>query len=394
MITDAEGHVIAINKTDTDRLIVTITVYLNLTLPSFVEPLRSASQSVWSFYADTLKYTDWENSAINHLWFIVRRLFGITSNYGWKQGWDQYVRCCTSPGCPYGFATTSEGTLVRMQVNSEATATGVRVSNTQRILSADMNLSSTYQIYGFASVLGYIPITADIFPPLNLTLEQVADGTQTGFNFGIPELMSEVNVYVNNELQPASAYTWNGTDYTNSFQAWETSKADKVIITPCVTYTYHSGSPTRRSAGIFQATFSANSLRMSCDYVVYDFKTTQTMTRAYKPTVNKEYTDWEYSDDNEHWTTLVIPSTADNYYDFPTPPSARYWKATTFGSAYWNHNWTPQHSVLCNFSNQLEFNSPPPADAIVKIEAKSAYPIKNENWLVDQFVLDFTVSRG
>lgn len=391
MITDAEGHVISINKTDTDRLLVTVTVYLNLTLPNFILPFKGALLNCMSLYGNQMITTGWTKSGTTH--YTIRRLLGCTGNYNWHMALDQKIRCCLSPGCPSGCASTSTGSLVTMNATTETTSTGVRQYNTSRVLSADMNLPSTYQIYGFMCCLGYIPITSDIFTPLDLTLEQVADGTQTSFNFGVPELMSDVKVYINDELQPASAYTWNGTDYTNSFQAWESSRADKVIETPALLNT-GTTSPATRSYPIFNTYFRTQNIQVSIDYVLYDFGSPMTMRRAYKPKINTQYTEWSYSSDNSNWTTLVIPSTAENYYDFPNPVSARYWKFDGHAESYWTNNTTPGVPILCNFSNQLEFNTPPPADAIVKIEAKSAYPIKNENWLVDQFVLDFTISRG
>ena len=53
MVTDAEGHVISINKTDTDRLIITITVYLTLTRPSNVVPVHNITTTVFSVYGET-----------------------------------------------------------------------------------------------------------------------------------------------------------------------------------------------------------------------------------------------------------------------------------------------------------------------------------------------------
>lgn len=396
MITDAEGHVISIHKTDTDRLLVTVTLYLNITLPSFMLPYKGISFWNMSMYAD--QGTNSVSTGGN-IFPCVERLLGLptSSAYTWRSRQDGFIRCCLSPGCPNGYSTSSQETQTTLKVDSQnyLTPTGVRLVNSTRILSSQNNLPSTYQIYGFMCSVGYIPITSDIFPPLELTLTQVADGSQTGFNFGVPELMSTVKVYINDVLQPANSYTWNAIDYTNSFQAWETSRSDKVIETPAL-LNHNTTNPSHISTPIFNYSLISNNPILSRNFITYDFGSAQTMTRAYKPDINKQYTEWSYSNDKTNWTTLVLPSTADRYYDLPSPISARYWKYSGLGSSNgpWANNWTPRVPILCNFRNQLEFNTAPPANAVIKIEAKSAYPIKNENWLVDQFVLDFTVSRG
>lgn len=45
-------------------------------------------------------------------------------------------------------------------------------------------------------------------------------------------------------------------------------------------------------------------------------------------------------------------------------------------------------------TNQLEFVTPPAAGSVIKVKAKTEYPIKNSNWLIDQMVLDYSITRG
>lgn len=384
MITDAEGHVISINKTDTDRLTITITLYLEITLPNSILPYYGVGGTNYSYYGDQKVTTSFSGGA--GIRPTVAQFLGVGSNWSNIIGG---IRCVVSPG---GTALTGGSPTISASYNN--TSTGVRVQSTSRILSEDGNLPGTYQIYGFVTPLGYMPITSDIFTPLTLELTQAADGIKTGFNFKIPELSGDgLEVYIDDVLQPASSYTWNGIDYVNSFQAWETTRADKLIVNPTATST-STYAYTNISTLIFNNTFNmGQGATWTTNMMVFDYGEAKTFTRAYKPNASSTYTNWEYSNDNENWTTVSVPtSPSTNYYDFPTPITARYLRANFSNS--WNNSWTPTTCLLCCYKDQLVFNTAPAAGAIVKIKAKSMYPIKNSNWILDQFVMDFTISRG
>lgn len=389
MVTDAEGHQISINKTDTDRLIITITLYLTISLPDTMLPYQGIGSTAFSWCGDQKRYTDFADQDIH---FFVRKMLGCIGG-GWNS--STTLGLAASPKGGDGSYNGGYDNNFRWGLSVSNTPNGIRYQNNGRVLSADWNLPGTYQIYGFNTPIGHIPITSDIFPPLPLTLSEVADGTSTGFNFKIPRLMSDVKVYIDDVLQPANSYTWNGIDYVNTFQAWETAQADKLLENPAE-YNSDYYNYGHISSVIFNSHWHCNSnQRFSTDTMIFDFGSPQTFNRAYKPTANQAYSDWLYSDDNENWTTLTIPSSSANIYDLPEPITARYLKTTNATSGDWSDSWTPTgHTHLCCFRNQLEFNTAPPADAVVKIEAKSAYPIKNSNWLFDQFVLDFTISRA
>ena len=389
MVTDAEGHQISINKTDTDRLIITITLYLTISLPDTMVPYQGIGSTAFSWCGDQKRYTAFSDGDIH---FFVRKMLGC-SDYRWIDAGT--LGLAVSPKGGTGSYNGGYDNNFSWGLSASDTPNGIRYQNNGRVLSADWNLPGTYQIYGFNTPIGHIPITSDIFPPLPLTLSEVADGTSTGFNFKIPRLMSDVKVYIDDVLQPANSYTWNGIDYVNTFQSWETTQADKLLENPAEWNSdyYNFG---RVHSLIFNSSWHANSNeRFSTDTMIFDFGAPQQFTRAYKPEANRAYSDWQYSDDNENWTTLTIPASDANIYDLPEPITARYLKTTNATSADWSNSWTPTgHTHLCCFKNQLEFNTAPLADAVVKVEAKSAYPIKNSNWLFDQFVLDFTISRA
>lgn len=391
LITDSEGNPIAVNKTDTDRLIITITVFLTVSLPQSIAPFYGIGATSFSHYGDQKRYTNFSDDDI---YYFVKHAIGCYS--GWDGGtWNANVGLAVSPGGHTGCYNGGYDNLFSWGVTVNNTSTGVRIQNNGRALSADWNLPGTYQIYALNCALGHIPITSEIFTPLPLTLSEVADGTSTGFNFKVPKLSTEhIKVYIDDVLQSSSTYTWNGTDYVNTFQSWETTQADKLITNPAE---YNSDYYNFGQTGsiIFNSYWHLNSAELwSTNTMTFDFQEQKTFTRSFKPVAGTTYTDWEYSNDNENWTTITIPSSDSNYYDFPTPIRARYLRAPNCFNR-WDNSWTPEnHTLLCCFSNQLEFNSPPSAGSIVKIEAVSEYPIKNSNWILDQFVIDFTISRG
>lgn len=391
MVTDAEGHVISINKTDTDRLIITITVYLTLTRPSNVVPVHNITTTVFSVYGETPTSAA-SITAGDGLEMIVRACMGLGASIA-----DGDIYCSLSPGEIVGVSSDGDGVAISTSVT--VTDNVIRKQSSGRILSSQHNLPGTYQIYGFFTPIGYLPITNSVFPALPITLTRTADGTQKAFNFGIAELMSDVKVYINDVLQPANSYTWNGKDYS-IFQAWETCHADYVIKTPvCLDNrgNYYAYMNVNYTSPIFNNYKRFDNRTWDYTDLVYDFKTALTFTRAYKPSATAAYNDWTYSNDNINWTTIEIPASPDtNYYDFPTPITARYLRMQTgvVGGNWLNSCWTPSLPELCCYKDQLVFNTAPAANSIVKIEAKSAYPIKNSNWILDQFVLDMQVSRA
>ena len=387
MVSDAEGHTISINKTNTDRLIITITVYLTLVRPDNVVPYHGVSVDCYSVYGEQA------TSGSTTLERIVSTCLGLSTNI--VDG-NCAVYYCASPGCPatnwipdyVGYKSVA--TMLDVAVTSGI----IRMYSRDRILSTDGNLPGTYQIYGMCTQIGYIPITSDIFPPLHLTLTKVGDGVQTAFNFGISELTSNVKVYINDVLQDVSSYTWNGKDYS-LFQTWETARADKVIKSPSCTA--HGGWYNCYCTPIFnyQPLFGQSPTINNYD-IVYDFGEIKQFNKAYKPEASTEYRNWEYSNDGSSWTTIVIPaSPTGNYYTFPTPISARYLRMQTgLIEGTWINYWTPPLPELCCYSDQLVFNTAPPVDSVIKVEIESLYPIKNANWIIDQFVLDLKIGRA
>lgn len=388
MLTDAEGHIISINKTDTDRLIITATTYLTLSRPSNIVPVKGLSMNSTAIYAEQVATT-----GCSLLEFIVRAGLGLGGYAIWNSN-EVRVYPVLAPGCCYSSTNTSYMSAYSI-TGSSSVVNGIIRFTSGRVLSTEQNLQGTYQIYAFNTPVGYLPITSEVFTPVELTLSKTADGNTTGFNFEIAELMDDVKVYINDVLQPANSYTWNGKDYTNTFQSWETCRGDHVTVAP--TFMAPSNINQQWCTPLFNQSYSiGNSPAISNYNILYDFGEVLEFTRAYKPNASTAYDTWESSLDGTTWNTVSIPAApSGNYYDFPTPVRARYLRMeTALVRGHWSNYWTPPLPELCCFSNQLEFNTAPPEGSIIKVEAKSAYPIKNSNWIIDQIVLDLKVGRG
>lgn len=388
MVTDAEGSVISINKTNTDRLIITLTLYLTLTRPPNVVPFKNVAIDCYSVYADTAT-TD-----TGYVEQIVAACLGFNTPILGDS--SSRITYSLSPGCPGSSVSPAYAghNAVAMSYDISYINNVLRIQNNNTILSTDANLQGTYQIYGICTPIGYIPITPDIFPTLSFTLSKTADGTQRAFNFGIAELLPNVHVYIDDVLQPANTYTWNGKDYS-IFQAWETCQAKYVTKSP--TCLEHSAWYSCYATPIFNyMPMFGNEPRWHNKDIVYDFGSSLSFNRAYKPSPSSAYSNWEYSNDGETWNTVEIPATPEtSYYDFSVPISARYLRMQNAVTDWsWTGYWVPPFPVLCCYSDQLVFNNPPPLGSVIKVDVQTAYPIKNANWIMDQFVLDLKISRA
>jgi hypothetical protein len=398
LITDAEGHPISIAKTNTDRLILTITLYITLQLPNTVLPFRGSKYCA-SMYADQEITDTW--ASFDGCPPIVMWAGGLyPGNYYSAGSAFDTVSFSASPGGMTAVIVRSDGYLDNMYSSTTCSTIsgGIRITMNNRLLAAECNLPVNFQLYDIITGFGHIPITSDIFPPIDLTISRNSDGTTTDFNFGVAELMDDVKVYIDDVLQPANSYTWNRFDKT-LYQSWETCRGDYLIKAAGIRPTGQYGG--YNSSLIFNSDcYTKPDRHYTSQYFIYDFKEIKTFNRAYRDNPSSTYTSWQYSNDGETWTTLTIPTSANKIYDFPTPFSARYLKIPiAYLDTRWDQGYQPpgvngQPCLLCDYKPQLKFNTAPQAGSVVKIEAKSAYPIKNANWIVDQLVIDLTIDRG
>lgn len=383
MFTDAEGSTIAIEKTDTDRLTIVATLYLSITYPSSIIPWPVGyNRQLIAIPAS--KSIEPEEMSLEDVPALIQRCFGRSTT-------AHFMSLALADKAGYSSAP------INLTVSATNTQSGIRVT-ANRVQSGEQNLQYTYQIKGLSSELGlfYLP-NHDVFPPLSVNLEAVGDGEKTGFNFGIAELMPEVEVYVDDVLQPASAYIWNGKDFSIR-QAYASQNGTYLISQPRVENKNWSGWLNPVAFGKYDSSWYWSSTPI----FIYDFVTDKSVNELRcssfrgRPGTCILYK----SDDKETWTEVarITGMTSDNDYQRTfAAVTARYYKLEFDSLQYYPTSQGDAGKTLGAFdlvTNQLEFVTPPAAGSVIKVKAKTEYPIKNSNWLIDQLVVDYSITRG
>lgn len=383
MFTDAEGSTIAIEKTNTDRLTIVATLYLSITYPSSIIPWPVGyNRQLIAIPAG--KSIEPEEIPLEDVPALIQRCFGRSTT-------APYMSLVLADKAGYSSAP------INLTVSATNTQSGIRVT-ANRVLSGEQNLQYTYQIKGLSCELGlfYLP-NHDVFPPLSVNLEAVGDGETTGFNFGIAELMPEVEVYVDDVLQPTSAYTWNGKDFSIR-QAWASQNGTYLISQPRVEYRQWSGWLNPVAFGEYDYEWYWSSTPI----FIYDFVTAKSVNELRCSSfsgIPKTCILYK-SDDKETWTEVarITDMTSDNDYQRKfAEVTARYYKLEFDSLGYYSQQQGNAGKTLGAFdfvTNQLEFVTPPAAGSVIKVKAKTEYPIKNSNWLIDQLVVDYSITRG
>lgn len=457
LFTDSENNPITITKTNVDRLTITATVFAEFTISGWIQPFgisyrgegvtnpaclcntkidyeESAPWSVSGPFNATTGNTE-VNTRRDNMSRFSRWICGFTGNLvGSSQGatsnnlnihyylvtippsnshpndgtlTNGYRRfepqCYYLSGSTKTYYTLASG-LFRAELNGQYNS-----GNGNIVIS---NVTYTYQIKAIGNDgLFYIPLpNHDVFPPKQLTFELTADGTSTGYNLGVPELMtSDVEVRIDGVLQDPSTYTFYGKDF-NLKQAWASADT-KYIKESQIFWDPDSGSGTCRFDVPFPCYGSSSSTTGTWGRVydgnggpaalIYDFgspKTVDTLASIATSTLS-------YSTDGTTWTQVASITKTPQSNDHPviyqqfTPMSARYWKVTLSGR--WNQD--PQvwdNPLIALFSEfdlmkpQIEFNNPPASGAVIQVKAYTEYPIKNQNWIINGTVIDGVIQRG
>jgi len=392
MFTDAEGNVIQIEKTNTDRLTIESTVYATCEVS---EPITrfgilANDRCPASFYDSVEVGGNVPAAAANYLWYII---LGI-SNYELK-----YHLGLNSSGLTWSQGSGTD------DVNPEQTGrrfTGNRILSDAGNLSVD-GTQITYQIRSISSPLGSIVLpNHDIYPPVSLELTATGDGARTGFNFGIPILMETgVSVYIDGVLQDPQSYVWSGKDFSLR-QAW-CSQDDKYLVSqtgPIFTYGEYAHDYLPPHYGGIAVGSTVQSLYRE---FIYDFGEAKTVNALCGEVESGHPVTLSYSSDGTTWTEALVQSATrenSNPLLMDTPVSARFWK---IGYSGYHTTSGMSTAYLCYrlgigcfdyYRNQLEFSTPPAADSVIKVECQSEYPIKNSNWIVDQWVIDYAINKG
>ena len=425
LFTDSEGNPITITKTNADRLSITATLYLTLTWTS---PNNNVYFSPWARSATNMQQN--ADTRVDYVQgdgyytSIIQWLLHLTNGIG---GRILILPTSLPTRWNYYFPVTTHGWITANDTYTLDTST-VRLKMDTRVLSDSYNsvAPTTYLIKCLAhnTTEAFVTLPNEaVYPAKQLTLEQIADGTTTDFNFGIPELKTtNVEVYVNDVLQNTNTYTFYGRDYTHP-QGWKSY--DNLYITKITGYTseqysstdYHRPSPICIWYEYLPQNYSTTSTFAE---FFYDFKTNYTVSAVgvYKGTQNwRTYVaapELYYSSDGESWTQVTnlwtdyrnqsnIDST--NGIVNISPISARYWKVKNYHnildryaeyfSQYTAGSFQLVASILFDDPKpQLHFDTAPPANATVKIKAYCEYPVKNENWIIENgMTFDYTFTR-
>lgn len=383
MITDSEGHTIAIQKTTTDRLTVTATLYLTLNLDDnlrYLDKLVNYQHYPSIISAEATHEQPMSRDDSNNLIRYCAGWLGNSSNF--------YI--LLAKGASRGWHVNSNYSY------DEATQTKRYLCS--KILSTEYNMNQTYQIFGIGNEYGTKQFPDhSVFPPITLELEKTADGNSGDFNFGIPILMDDVTVFVDGVPQPSNAYVWGGKDFSLR-QAWESQHGDHLVKATEVVYNHAYGFKTSPVCGQNYNYYC--SVPSGSRYeVYYDFDTPKAVNHL-RHYFNNYPCRLYYSSDNENWT-LAAEITSGSYstvYDrsFETI-TARYWKLDLEEPASPYNNADMQTTFIGAFDffqPQLHLNNIPAADSVIKIVAKSEYPIKNSNWIIDQMLIDLKITGG
>ena len=401
LFTDSEGNPITIPKTNTDRLTITATVFAEYALSG---PLQR-----FGVYSDEWRPStklDYDNEVGNAIGtqssyydfaaMLVGMSRGIRYGSGTYRGYNFGFSLTHYPS--WGPSNAARLTEAFSGKASIATVTNnlVRTEMSAQISSSDANLTDTYQIKCITmSGLFYLPFpNHDIYPPKQLTFELAGDGSTSGFNLGVPELMtSNVAVTVDGVAVSTSDFTFYGRDVTK-WQGYPSADNRYLIATSIqpgtavyynVTTPFVPKRPSMYTSGMPSAEY------------IYDFETPITVDTLIAPRTAELL----YSSDGTTWTTAATltktSGSASETVSF-SPISARYWKLVADKhtvTAAANDCLTSGYN-LGFFLNkpQLEFNNPPAAGALIEVTAYTEYPIKNDKWIIDQTIFDVTVERG
>lgn len=389
LFTDAEGHPITINKTNTDRLTVEYKMYVTLNYDNSTNAFKLLARASVSQFLNTANVDDLSQAPS-----LLHNNLGTSYNCNGTF----YLGLNTTPwNVNYQDNSLVSARTYSFNDNNRAT--------TSRVLSTEYNKNITYQVKSLVFAgFGFIPLpNSSVFPPKEITLTAVGDGTTTDFNFGIPILKpSTVEVSIDDVVQSSNTYTWNGRDYTFA-QAWESCDhkhvcgvARKCSWSDSISYDSYGLSPFVGNSIGGSYSHNADQDSLWYDYV-YDFKTPYTVNTIESSVNRTQVTEIYYSSDKTNWTQVQGWTGQTTNHITITPVSARYWKLIN-GTARISGSHTADNlPVLIRFgvpTPQLKFNTAPAANTTITVKAYTEYPIKNSNWIIEPMTLDFNLQRA
>ena len=402
MFTDGEGNQIEIPKTNADRLFIEITIYGRIQFTGKLKPLRPID----SVYAPSFSPMVSEKYDYDVTGSFLPKWAWLA--LGWNSAYSAFVSY-NNVGF-YGIThPVYRGNGVNCFITASQAAYAMKDGNHYRQTSVQIpsttgNLEQTYLIKSISSTTldAYISFPDhSIYEPRTFTFNLTAADEQTDFNLDIPELMKTgVIVKVNGQAkQEGVDFDWSGKNFEME-QAW-ISADNRYIIDHPVLPSFNNGTtgtyafPFWRTSGKHYITSNTGPQ----DWV-YDFESpvpVNTLKRTYtylytgSPTVVLSY-----SSDGSTWkeaATIEPSEEATRVFD---KIEARYWKLH-FSSIPTNQYNETQYSPSAMFDfvePGLKFKSPLKQGDAVEVQAKCEYPIKNENWIIENVVFDVDFARG
>lgn len=398
--TDGEGNPISIPKTNTDRLTITVTIYADFTITGPVRRFSVMDGYSIRELTDTLGYKNEIGNTMtlsttssyppyHFAYWVTCACNGIRRNSGSHQG-KEFSLCATP--YPSGLDSGTNTFWVYYDTSfAYATVSGNLVRNEMygQINSGTGNKSKTYQIKSLVMFsLFYLPFPNEsVFPKKKLTFELAGDGVTSGWDLGVPMLMTNnVTVSIDGVVQSPSTYTFTGRDLT-CLQGLPSAQAEFLIDTNIKQG--YSGSGAVVPVGI-----SRLSINQALPwYFVYDFGQPITIDTVQ----GKRACELYHSSDGNTWTLAAQVTASGTLTKVAfTPTSSRYWKLVITAK---DETSSPNFMVPENWGfylnkHQIEFNNPPANGSLIEIDAYTEYPIKNDKWIIDQIVFDFTIERG
>lgn len=386
MLQDAEGNTITIEKTDTDILIVTATLYVTITAD---ESFDLVPANEFGFLSQLRSNYINSNYTIGSLYLAACRMFPTTSHLH-----------------SAGFSSSSGG---------NATTRSRTLSTTRMpIASGQRSGIGTYLNYLFVNQFGGTALpNAEFFPAYTLQAMNVGtgDGVTTEFTCPIPDFVEGTEKVIVDGVTLA-----NGTDYTVD------NKGNSVLNASSINA--HSNfaesiSPKGRSGSSYAHVLGTASFSAQAYYGVFP-KDIQPLVfdmgkdvecnalfvdgLVYKYNSSSSYEVdlvLEYSTDNENWveaTRINMYAWGYSYADNITAANknkiahfdsitARYWRLHVVstnsniqnygvGSAWGN-------SFFGKVGQGIVFTIPPAEGAVITIEAQVDRPFKTSDYVLD-----------
>lgn len=399
LITDAEGHPMSIEKTNTDILHVTATIYSTFN----VEGLAPLQFARYVKYYDTLGGSlDYDSSAATSYPIsqlvgasLLYQTLGIFSSAFLQPCYNSIPIACDGSTCAdvYYYAG---GSIQALSDGSVRYTTGQITSDAWNLADFPIYKSLFFRPHIWLSFPNH-----QVYEPKELTFTLTGDGVTTDFNLGLPELMedlSRVSVTVDGVLLSSSEYIWSGRDYSFG-QAWKSYDTKYLTKMPQLVYNSY-GSGAASPMPCFPGRYQMNTRMFEATPWYYDFQqpyTASVISCKGAISVNSQQIHYklEYSTDNESWLIAdegdytVNSSTFSSTFEEVT---ARYWRLT------YNHIQAPNRpSYFLAFGKPeptISFQTAPADGAVIEIKAYCEYPIKNNKWTIDPCVLDIKLTRG